>query len=114
MVSLTPRRVRIAYGLALEAGGLLHAMDVIDQLLDDDDKEKFSDYFADVVFGDFLTMFNRARIDVVAAYGWQDIADKNLLKTPPKSDQTIRNYYDTVFAKSLPCNGGAAGKGGRP
>ncbi len=110
MVSITSRRVKIAYALALEAGGLIHAMDVIDQLLDDDDKEKFSDYFAPVVFDDFLEMFNRARFDVVKAYGWDGVVNKDVLKIPPKPDQTVRNYYDEVFYKAI--LGGASVKNG--
>jgi len=101
-VPKTDRKIREAYGLALELGGLMNAQDVLTELLDEDDKEKFSNYFPRLkAFQAFAELFGYARFDVIAAYGWKDSIDKDKLQTDPSHEQTIKNYFQETFKPAM-------------
>lgn len=99
-IDRTPHNIRIAYGAALEAAGLMRAIQVIDQLLDDQYQEKFGDYFpAAAAFRSFKRMFARTRRSVPESWGWA--VDEELIKPHPGFDESLRHYFDAVFAPAV-------------
>lgn len=97
----TPHNVRNAYGMALEAAGLANANQNIDNLLDDGYQEKFYEYFPRVeAFEQFLKRFEWSCRKMMERLSWPDY-DPEKLKTPPKREQSINDYYNNVFKPAV-------------
>ena len=92
--SKTLELVRRVYGRAMEDAGLDNAADQIDQLLQSGDP--FIKFIPALdIFEDFKKRFAFARMDVLRQMNWS--YDKNKIKQEPVQDQSIKDYYETVF-----------------
>lgn len=96
----TPFNIRMAYGQALEAAGVIHAMHNIDTLLDEGYQETFQEWFPNSnQFQRFVSRLGVCILQVMNGLRWT--WDKNVLSSAPTNTQSIKNYFETTFKRAI-------------
>lgn len=100
MIYKRPANIRLAYGLALEDADLSGAVHNISELLDDGYKELFVEYYPSKrAFELFVERFRVTRFSLMEKLEWT--VDGDLLNIDPKHDQSLKDYFDSVFRNAI-------------